>query len=133
MYTTISTDPADYKWYFEDIKEDQSLIILREQGTYDNCFLVRTSGKKTFLSYKQSGAIKHSVIEKTLKGFDVGNKNIYFKSIPDLVTHYQKSPIFSTQLLGVPCDNSRSGNKPCTYAVKCIVKGQGQRRLEPVM
>lgn len=121
QYESISADPAKYKWYHENITEDQAHFLLRK-NSLTNSFLVRKSGGGFILSYQLSGYIHHDMIDKCNNGFYLKGKKEMFESVPDLVTYYQKHSIENRgrQLIGVACDREKAGNVFC-YCFKLDV------------
>lgn len=108
-YETVAIDPAKYKWYHENLSEEDANIILRNES--ENSFLLRLSGSVLFLSYKLLGCTYHEEIEKNHHGFNLRGKTAIFATVPDLIAHYKKFPVRNgqTQLLGKACDQAMSG------------------------
>ena len=104
----IPADLTRYHWYYGEITEEGSISVLYQEAS----FLVRQFADNIILSAKLQGWIKHFIINRSPEGYCLqGRKNI-FKTIPEMITHYQKFPVDGTQKLGTACDRLTPSMKP---------------------
>ena len=98
-------------WFYESISKAEAEVILSEEKK--NCFLVRSTEDGLVLSFKISGWSYHEDIRYTPEGFCyLRRKYSWFKSIVDMIAHYQKNPVdfvSPTQTLAYSCDRKCSG------------------------
>ena len=77
-----------------------------------NHFLVRQSANDLILSARLQGWMKHFTINRSPGEYSLqGRKNI-FKTIPEMITHYQTFPVDGTHKLGTACDRLTPSMKP---------------------
>ncbi|KAF3843431.1 hypothetical protein F7725_002280 [Dissostichus mawsoni] len=103
---------AGRDWYYGDITRHQAESILNERGE-EGDFLVRDSESSPndfSVSLKASGKNKHFKVQQTEGVFCIGQRK--FGSIDELVEHYKKAPIFT----------SEHGDK--LYLVKALLKSK---------
>ena len=74
------------------------------QQTKHDYILVRQSADDLILSAKMKGWIKHFTINRSPEGYCLQGRNMIFKTIPEMITHYQMFPVDGTQKLGTACD-----------------------------
>ena len=103
--TTTTGDLTKYHWYYGEITEEETMSVLYKQSEIlkHNCFLVRQSDN-LILSAKIKVWIKHFTINQSPEGYCLQGKNTIFKTIPEMITHYQTFPVEGTQKLGTACD-----------------------------
>ena len=98
-------------WFHGGIDEDQAETLLSKGKS--NRFLVRSTLSGLVLSLRISGWSHHLAINHTTEGFCyLRRKNGCFKSVAEMIAHYQRYPIdFVTpnQTLGYPCDQKSKG------------------------
>ena len=97
--------PADlirYHWYYGKITEEETISVLYQE--ISNCYLVRQSANDLILSAKIKGWIKHFTINQSPEGYCLQGRNTIFKTIHEMITHYQTFPVERTQKLGTACD-----------------------------
>lgn len=88
---------AGRDWYYGDITRHQAESILNERGE-EGDFLVRDSESSPndfSVSLKASGKNKHFKVQQTEGVFCIGQRK--FGSIDELVEHYKKAPIFTSE------------------------------------
>ena len=92
-----------------------SVLFQQSEKLVCNYFLVRQSANDLILSAKIVGWMKRFTIEQSPEGYCLkGRKNI-FKTIPEMITHYQTFPVDGTQSLGTACDRLTPSMKPTNY------------------
>jgi hypothetical protein len=112
-YTIASFPGSKEEWYHGEESRtvaEQALKTIK----YD-CFLVRQSRQRLVLSIKNESQIYHIKIEYG-PDRDGGWYSLYgcshntFRSVPDLVSHYRRTPIStdSSIMLGLACPMARS-------------------------
>ena len=77
-------------WFFGDIPREDAEEILEESSIKHGSFLIRNTGKKPgeySLSLRNMEEVNHFKINRRKKGFYL-EPNITFKTIPELVAHY---------------------------------------------
>ncbi len=98
-----------YHWYHGNMTKEKAERVLSE-GDH-NTFLVRHSSSDLFLSSERRGMVHHHLINYTTEGYHLEEKEIIFKTLTKMITHYLSSPIDSDsdEVLGIGC------NRPGTY------------------
>ena len=94
--------PADlmkYDWYHGNITREQADLAIRQSGN-SNLFLVRNSGHTLILSKQIRGWNSHDTIHHSPEGYHLEGKQEVFKSVPEMIAHYQRHPIMDDQVLG---------------------------------
>ena len=97
-----------HSWYHGNITKEQAEAGLKGQAT-DNGFLIRASGKSLLLSKRIHGWVSHDIIHCSPRGYQLDGKDKVFKSVPNMITHYQRHPIDGTQVLGTAIATVPSG------------------------
>ena len=105
-------NPADLttrNWFHGSISEEQANTALSTSN--HNKFLVRQSNHSLILSNKINGWKSHSIIHHSPEGYRLEGKERVFKTVPEMIAHYQKFPISNRnlQVLGTPIDKAASG------------------------
>ena len=92
-----------YHWYHGNMTEEKAERFM--SGGYHNIFLVRYSFNNLFLSSKRQGMVHHHLINYNTEGYHLEKKELIFKTLPDMITHYFFSPVDSDsdQVLGIGC------------------------------
>ncbi len=92
-----------YHWYHGNRTKEKAVRVLSE-GDH-NVFLVRHSSHDLFLSSKRRGMIHHHLINYNTEGYHLEEKEIIFKTLPEMITHYLFFPVDSDsdQVLGIGC------------------------------
>ncbi|KAK5890106.1 hypothetical protein CesoFtcFv8_013669 [Champsocephalus esox] len=88
---------AGRDWYYGDITRHQAESILNERGE-EGDFLIRDSESSPndfSVSLKASNKNKHFKVQQTEGVFCIGQRK--FGSIDELVEHYKKAPIFTSE------------------------------------
>ncbi|KAK5860824.1 hypothetical protein PBY51_022280 [Eleginops maclovinus] len=88
---------AGRDWYYGNVTRYQAETILNERGE-EGDFLVRDSESSPndfSVSLKASGKNKHFKVQQTEGVFCIGQRK--FSSIDELVEHYKKAPIFTSE------------------------------------
>jgi hypothetical protein len=99
----------EHNWFYGNVTEEQVDV---ELGNGDsNVFLVRHTSNTLILSAKMKGWREDYVINNSPEGYWLKGKGQKFKSMPELIAHYQSFPIEEQQVLGVACDRTASGNR----------------------
>ena len=65
-----------------------------------NRFVVRHSGKELVLSKCIRGWKSHDIIHRSPLGYRLDGKELVFRSVPEMIAHYQQHPIKFNQVLG---------------------------------
>ena len=94
--------PADllqYDWYHGNISREQADLAMKLSGS-NNPFLVRNSGHTLILSKQILGWNSHDTIHCSPEGYHLEGKEEVFKSVPEMISHYQRYPIEGDQVLG---------------------------------
>jgi hypothetical protein len=106
-YTEAAPVELDmHNWFFGNITEEQATVEL----SGSNGFLVRHTSNTLILSTRMRGWRKDYVIDHSPEGYWLKEIGQIFKSVPQLIEHYQKFPIEEQQVLGVVSDRTASGN-----------------------
>ncbi len=97
-----------YHWYHGNMTKEKAERVMSE-GDH-NIFLVRHSSSDLFLSSKRRGTVHHHLIKYNTEGYHLEEKEIIFKTLPEMITHYLFSPVDSDsdEVLGMGCH--RPGN-----------------------
>jgi hypothetical protein len=103
----------EYKWFYGNITEEQADVELGP-----NSFLVRHTSNTLILSKKMRGRREDYVINYNPESYWLKGNGQMFKSVPELIVHYQNFPIEEQHVLGVACDRTVSGTltevtRPC--------------------
>lgn len=88
---------AGRDWYYGNITRHQAECILNERGE-EGDFLVRDSESSPSdfsVSLKAAGKNKHFKVQQTEGVYCIGQRK--FSSIDELVEHYKKAPIFTSE------------------------------------
>ena len=102
-----ATDLTGFSWYHGNITEAQADLAL---STYSyNSFLVRESGHNLVLSNKLNGWKSHVVIHRSPAGYCLQGKKLVFRTVSEMISHYQQFPLGNDQVLGNPVDKLQSG------------------------
>ena len=97
-----------HDWFYGEMTEEQVERVLSIGD--DNIFLVRQSGNSLILSSRIRGWRHCYVIERSPRGYYLEGKDMHFKNISEMLTHYQKVPIDENkQVLGTACNRKSSG------------------------
>ena len=104
----VPVELTEHDWYHELTKEQAESALSIGKG---NRFLIRPSANNLVLSSRILGWQHHYVIESSPRGYTLEGKNEYFKSISEMLTHYQRVPIDekNDQLLGTAFDRTYPG------------------------
>ena len=101
-------DLMKYDWYHGSISEEQAEGVLARSP--NNAFLVRDSHKNLMLSKRINGWPSHDIIHRSPLGYHLEGKEEMFKSVPEMIAHYQQFPIrHSHHILGGAVDKHVSG------------------------
>ena len=102
----IPADFTRYHWYYGEITEEETTSVLDQQTEVlkHDCFLMRQSDDDLILSAKIKAWIKHFTINRSPEGYCLQGRNTIFKTIPEMITHYQTLLVDGTQPLGTACD-----------------------------
>ncbi len=105
-----------YHWYHGNMNKDKAERVLSEEDR--NTFLVRHSSSDLFLSSKRREMVHHHLINYNTEGYHLEEKEIIFKTLPEMITHYMSSPVDSDsdEVLGIGC------HRPGTYMHECAIK-----------
>jgi hypothetical protein len=95
----------EHNWFYGNITEEQADVEL--DGS--NGFLVRHSSNTFILSTRMRGWKEDYVIDHSPEGYWLKEIGQIFKSIPEMIAHYQSFPIEEQQVLGMACDRTVSG------------------------
>jgi hypothetical protein len=98
---------SKHGWFYGDITEQQATVELG--NIHNNGFLVRHSSQTLILSIRLRGWRKDYAINYSPEGYQLEGKDLRFKSVLELIEHYQNSPIDERKVLGMPCDKTASG------------------------
>ncbi len=92
-----------YHWYHGNVTKEKAERVMSE-GDH-NVFLVRHSSHDLFLSSKRGGMIHHHLINYNTEGYHLEEKEMIFKTLPEMITHYLFFPVDSDsdQVLGIGC------------------------------
>lgn len=98
-----------HHWFYGSITEEQATAEL-SLGSGNN-FLVRHTSDNLILSSKRGGWRYDTVIHHFPEGYWLEGKDHRFKSISEVIVHYQKYPIDEKdqQVLGMARDRRSSG------------------------
>ena len=104
-------DLTKYNWYHGKLTEEEIKVTFNLSGCHGNCFFVRQeTGNEMILSRKtMEGKISHDKILRSPEGFHLKLKKELFKSIPNMIAHYQQVIITANQQLGKPIDRQGLG------------------------
>ena len=93
-------------WFYGNITEEQTKAELSFGN--GNSFLVRNT---LTLSSKIRGWVQHTVINYGPEGYCLEGKDRHFRSVREMIAHYQNFPIDkeNQQVLGKACDRKSSG------------------------
>ena len=94
-------------WFYGEMTEEMVERVLSIGN--GNKFLVRQLGNSLILSSRILGWRHCYVIERSPRGYFLEGKDMYFKNISEMLTHYQKVPIVKNQVLGTACNRKSSG------------------------
>ena len=61
---------------------------------------MRVAQNNLILSKSINGWISHDIIQRSFKGYQLEYGDRIFKSVPEMIAHYQHYPIEGTQMLG---------------------------------
>lgn len=91
------------RWFRGKITEEQAEAEL-SVGRY-NEFLVRYTNNTLILSARTAGWIHHDIINHGPHGYHLEGRDVHFRSISEMIEHYQEFPITErcNQVLGIPC------------------------------
>ena len=81
-----------------------SVLFQQSEKLVGNYFLVRQSANDLILSARLHGWMKHLTINRSPEGYCLQERKKLFKTIPEMITHYQMFPVDGTQSLGTACD-----------------------------
>ena len=103
------SDLLKHSWYHGRISEEQANAAL-SMGN-NNTFLVRQSSNALILSKRVNGWKSHDIIHRSPEGYRLEGKEKVFKSVSELIEHYQKFPIKESgnQVLGSGIDKQLTG------------------------
>ena len=101
------TDLIKYDWYYGNITEQHAILML--EGSSTNRFLVRESNQNLILTKQINGWISHDVIHRSPEGYHLEGKRGVFKTVSEMITHYQQYPIKGNQVLGRPAKKQPQG------------------------
>lgn len=93
------TDLTKYDWYHSNITQEQVERALKLSSP-NNPFLVKKSGHTLVLSKRINGWNSHDTIHSSTEGYYLEGKDKVFKSVPEMISHYQRHPIKKGQVLG---------------------------------
>uniref|UniRef100_A0A3Q3G4F7 Cytoplasmic protein n=1 Tax=Labrus bergylta TaxID=56723 RepID=A0A3Q3G4F7_9LABR len=88
---------SDRDWYYGNVTRHQAECILNERGE-EGDFLIRDSESSPndfSVSLKASGKNKHFKVQNTEGVYCIGQRR--FPSMDELVEHYKKAPIFTSE------------------------------------
>jgi hypothetical protein len=105
----------EYNWFYGNVTEEQARVELSAL----NGFLVRHTSNTLILSTRMKGWRKDYVITNGPEGYWLEGKGQKFKSVSELIVHYQNFPLDKQQVLGVASDRTASGN----YVLRELIKG----------
>ena len=105
----VPVELTKHNWFYGEITAEQEEIAL-SIGKQNN-FLVRQLANSLVLSLIIRGWRHQYVIELSPRGYCLEGKDVYFRNVSEMLTHYQKVPIDdkNTQVLGTACDRTSSG------------------------
>ena len=92
-------DLMKYTWYHGNITKQQAEVGLNREAD-NKRFLVRVSDNDLILSKSVSGWISHNIIQRSPKGYNIQQGDKIFKSVPEMIAHYQHYPFEGGQVLG---------------------------------
>ena len=108
-----------HDWFYGEMTDEQVERVLSIKN--QNNFLVRQSGNSLILSSRLQGTRHCSVIERSPRGYYLEGKDMHFKNISEMLTHYQKVPIDENeQVLGTACNRKSSSTYDCIIYVDTI-------------
>ena len=105
--TRKSKNLTKHSWYHSNITKEQAEAALRLSN--DNGFLVRISTDSLVLSKSLWGWLSHDIIHHSPSGYRLDGKEEAFKSVPEMITHYQHHPIDGSKVLGTAITTVPSG------------------------
>ena len=104
----VPVELTKHDWFYGEMTEEQVERVLSCGN--DNRFLVRQLRNSLILSSRILGWRHCYVIKRSPTGYYLEGKDMYFKNISEMLTHYKKVPIDENdQVLGTACDRKSSG------------------------
>ena len=105
----ILADLKKYHWFYGNITEEQTKAELNIG--IGNIFLVQHNSDHLIISFRIRGWDQHTAVHYSPEGYCLEGKDKHFRSIPEMIAHYQKYPIEEKylQVLGRGCDRRSSG------------------------
>ena len=94
---------TSFNWYHGTITREQADAAL-SMGR-DNEFLIWQSTNNLVLSMRINGWASHNMIQRSSSGYCLNRKSRGFRSVPEMVAHYQQFPICEStqQVLATAC------------------------------
>ena len=102
IYAKACFVDSNKDWYHGELTRDQAEEALRASGS-NNCFLIRESGGRVFLSLIHHGEIHHFVTEYGPGWYSLEGQPSRFTRLDEMVAYYCSNAVIDQITLGQAC------------------------------